>query len=188
MSKNRLTSTPSFSRSSLNLFTFTCLTYFIHVVKPSEYELHVTISRSPEGEKVFLNKGTLDETTLFMLDIFSPSSTPVNGTSTPPSHCDNQNAPTHFQMLTRRVVLAWVQNAQFYTLASKTQKAHSHFVEAFCLFELWSYLLILSPSLTNQKLEIIPSGEAFLPEIARSQPKRIPPSLLQELKHHIYSS
>lgn len=44
-------STPSVSISSLSLLTFTYLTYFVCVVKPSEYKLHINVSRSLEGEK-----------------------------------------------------------------------------------------------------------------------------------------
>lgn len=88
-------SSPSVSISSLSLLTFTYLTYFVCVVKPSEYKLHINGSRSPEGEKKkYFSAGALVACWMgqlfLVLDIFVLSPTSANGSSTPPSHCDNQ--------------------------------------------------------------------------------------------------
>lgn len=92
-------STPSVSISSLSLLTFTYLTYFVCVVKPSEYKLHINVSRSLEGgkKKYFSTRALLafQMGQLFLvLDIFTLSPTSANGSITPPSHCDNQKC-TH---------------------------------------------------------------------------------------------
>lgn len=88
-------SSPSVSISSLSRLTLTYLTYFVCVVKPSEYKLHINVSRSPEGEKKkYFSTGALLAFWMgqlfLVLDIFALSPTSANGSSTPPSHCDNQ--------------------------------------------------------------------------------------------------
>ena len=89
MSKNRL---HSFCLSKLPKSAFTCLTYFVYVLKPSEEELHINGSASPEEGKNISHLGPIGilNGTKFVLDIFPPSSTSATGSSTPPSHCDNQ--------------------------------------------------------------------------------------------------